>query len=151
MSAKGIVSTDLYCFGLVSWKIILNGYSPFDHISLCEPRTKESKEVKPSGREYRFNEPTTTSHDFERTNRLNSTEIQDLKSSKGNELLGLACSTTKSWPQWTSKAFISFSTPDILRMFASIFSKCLCQNPLDRASSMKAILSIFDQNEKTPM
>lgn len=151
MSAKGIVSTDLYCFGLVSWKILLNGHSPFEHISLCEPRTKESKDVKPSGREYRFNEPTTTSLDFERTKKLSSIEIQDLKSSKGNELLRLALSTTRSWPQWTSKAFVRFSTPDILRMFATIFSKCLRQNPLDRASSMKAILSMFNQNEKTPM
>ncbi|MCJ1427884.1 Ankyrin-2 [Sticta canariensis] len=114
MSGKGILSTDLYCFGLLSWRILLNGHSPFDHISLCTPQTQGSREAKSNGREYFFNEPTVTSHDSEKPKRLNSVEIQDLKSLKGNELLRLAHSTTKTWPQWTSKVFVSLNTPEIL-------------------------------------
>lgn len=151
MSGKGILGTDLYSFGLVSWKILLDGHSPFDHISLCTTPTPGPKKAKSYGCEYCFDESITSSQDFERTKRLNSTEVQNLKSSKGNELLRLACSTTKSWPQWTSKAFVSFSERDIRDIFASIFSTCLCQNPLDRASSMKNILSLFNPDEKTLM
>ena len=151
LSGKGILSTDLYCFGLLSWRILLNGHSPFDHISLCTPQTQEFRGAKSYGQEYFFYEPTVTSHDSEKPKRLNSVEIQDLKRIKGNELLRLAHSTTKTWPQWTSKAFVSLNTREILGMFSSIFSKCLRQNPQDRASSMKEILRIFNQDKKKTM
>lgn len=150
MSGKGILSTDLYCFGLLSWRILLNGHSPFDHISPCTPQTQGSREAKSHGCQYFFTESTVTSHDSEKPKRLNSVEIQDLKGIKGNELLRLAHSTTKTWPQWTSRVS-GFSTPEILGMFSSIFSKCLRQNPQDRASSMKDIMRISDQDEKKTM
>ena len=146
MSGKGILRTDLYCFGLLSWRILLNGHSPFDHISLCTPQTKGSREAESYCREYLLNEPTVTKHDSEKPKILDSIEIQNLKSSKSNELLRLAHSATRTWPQWTSKAFVRLNTPEILGMFSSIFSKCLRQNPQDRASSMKEILRIFNQD-----
>ncbi|MCJ1467876.1 hypothetical protein MMC07_006501 [Pseudocyphellaria aurata] len=87
-------------------------------------------------------------HEFKRRERLNATGIQDLKRNEDNELLRLARSTTETWPQWNSEAFVSISTADILGVFTNLFSMCLQQNPLDRASSMKDILKIFNQEEK---
>ena len=150
MSGRGILSTDLYCFGLLSWRILLNGNSPFDLISFFTPLIQGSRAAKPDGHDYCFNEPTIVSYDSEGIKVLNLTEIQDLKSYKGDELLRLACYTTKTWSQWNSRAFVNLSTSDILRMFARIFSRSLHQNPLDRASSMRDILSMFNQQEKNP-
>lgn len=79
MSGKGILRTDLYCFGLLSWRILLNGHSPFDHISLCTPQTKGSREAESYCREYLLNEPTVTKHDSEKPKILDSIEIQNSK------------------------------------------------------------------------
>ena len=151
MSSKGLFRTDIYCFGLLSWRVLFDGHNPFKHIRFCESQTRKSRTAAPIIYEFHFTERADAIADKEVTGELSSVEIHDLKSCEDDALLRLIISSMKKHHWWTSQNFAGLEASQVLAVITSIFSKCLRQNPMNRALSMGEIVMRFSQNQNYPV
>lgn len=148
LSGKGLFQTDIYSFGLLFWRILLDGHNPFSLISLCISGSQKIGESSSSIDGYCFHDLTSSTIT---PDGLSSSEILKLKIDRYDGLLRLARSSLKKRSQLVSGSIQSLGRAQDFGILGDILSECLCQDPVHRAPSMRVVLASLYDNPTTSM